>query len=449
MPSRGLNRKLSRWLAGGLILSTIIVGLFLRSAQNADAALQSDKLPYPRPDQACRSCHSRTDAEIEFASGETMPAAVDLEAIADSAHGMHDDSSLLCTDCHALADYRFPHDAVEEPDFRSYEIVKSTSCERCHQQPHLTGHPGAESENPVICTDCHQSHEVQPVDQWQEGGGTDVCAACHLESGVSLTDTNQLKQVIEGGLFAEKSGSMYCLACHSQPGLTMTFENGDEVSVTIDPDALHASVHGVENSWQELECSDCHGSISYPHEPKDATSAREYRVQKYEICGRCHENNYELTLDSVHGKARSEGNLEAAVCTDCHGAHDTPPPGEPREQISQTCRKCHSGIYDVYKDSVHGEALLEGNQDVPVCTNCHGVHDINDPTTELARVRSPELCAGCHADEELMSKYGISTDVFETYVADFHGETIELFNPEDPDAASNKAVCYDCHGVHN
>jgi hypothetical protein len=59
------------------------------------------------------------------------------------------------------------------------------------------------------------------------------------------------------------------------------------------------------------------------------------------------------------------------------------------------------------------------------------------------------LCANCHADEELMSEHDISTDVFETYVADFHGTTVQLFDPEDPDAAINKAVCYDCHGVHN
>ena len=48
-----------------------------------------------------------------------------------------------------------------------------------------------------------------------------------------------------------------------------------------------------------------------------------------------------------------------------------------------------------------------------------------------------------------MSKYGISTDVFDTYVADFHGTTVTLFEKQSPDAPSNKAVCYDCHGVHD
>jgi cytochrome c553 len=48
-----------------------------------------------------------------------------------------------------------------------------------------------------------------------------------------------------------------------------------------------------------------------------------------------------------------------------------------------------------------------------------------------------------------MSKYDISTDVFDTYVADFHGATVELFERQHPNQETNKAVCYDCHGVHN
>ena len=77
------------------------------------------------------------------------------------------------------------------------------------------------------------------------------------------------------------------------------------------------------------------------------------------------------------------------------------------------------------------------------------MHDIDSPTTVLARSRSPELCAGCHADEELMARYELSTEVFDTYVADFHGTTATLFEHQDPDIEVNTAVCYDCHGVHN
>jgi hypothetical protein len=62
---------------------------------------------------------------------------------------------------------------------------------------------------------------------------------------------------------------------------------------------------------------------------------------------------------------------------------------------------------------------------------------------------SPQICADCHADEELMKRHGISTVVFETYIADFHGTTVEVFSKITPDQETNKPVCVDCHGVHN
>jgi hypothetical protein len=48
-----------------------------------------------------------------------------------------------------------------------------------------------------------------------------------------------------------------------------------------------------------------------------------------------------------------------------------------------------------------------------------------------------------------MDRYGISTDVMETYVADFHGTTVILFEEITPDQETNKPVCVDCHGVHD
>jgi predicted CXXCH cytochrome family protein len=144
------------------------------------------------------------------------------------------------------------------------------------------------------------------------------------------------------------------------------------------------------------------------------------------------------------------GNENAAVCTDCHGNHYTPDPDEPRSRISYTCGQCHGTIFEEYADSVHGEALLaESNPDVAVCTDCHGVHSMPDPSLAAFRTSSPELCGKCHADDELMEQYDISTEVFDTYVDDFHGTTVALYDDQDPTAESNEAVCYDCHGVHD
>ena len=48
-----------------------------------------------------------------------------------------------------------------------------------------------------------------------------------------------------------------------------------------------------------------------------------------------------------------------------------------------------------------------------------------------------------------MAEYDISTHVFDTYLSEFHGTTVALFDQQDPNVATNKAVCFDCHGVHN
>ena len=100
------------------------------------------------------------------------------------------------------------------------------------------------------------------------------------------------------------------------------------------------------------------------------------------VCTGCHEEIAQRNHDGVHAKAIAEGKLDAATCADCHGNHAIHDPDQPRERVSQTCGKCHSTINDHYAQSVHGAALLgEDNPDVPVCTDCHGVHNIADPTT--------------------------------------------------------------------
>jgi len=424
------------------------VSISLEGLNIIQTLVQSDQ--HPDSDLACRACHSDTDATVEFPSGETFSAQVDMGILAASAHGTSSSDPLRCTSCHAASSYQFPHDDLEAADLRQYQIAKSASCEQCHGQPHITGHPGPESENPVVCTDCHGGHDVLTVEQLQAGEGTDACVDCHTQSGVELVNPAALTGLINAGLFSQQEiNNDYCLACHSQPDIEMEFPNGDTKSVTVDAMALHDSVHGAGNSWDELVCNDCHVDYRYPHEPLAVESAREFSIEKNQVCERCHEQKFDATLDSVHGEALMEGNLDAATCTDCHGAHDTPVPNEPRERISHTCAQCHGDIFDEYIESVHGEALTTGDPDVPTCIDCHGVHNIGDPTTILFRVRSPELCAGCHADEEMMSRHDISTDVFDTYVSDFHGTTTMLFDPEHPNADPTKAVCYDCHGVHN
>ena len=247
--------------------------------------------------------------------------------------------------------------------------------------------------------------------------------------------------------YAAQGDNDTCLGCHSIKDLSIKLASGEVLPLYVDPSVFNSSIHGVKG----LTCVSCHTNISgYPHPKLTAGDRRSFQLERYTQCQTCHPKEYEATLDSNHARALAGGNRNAAICTDCHGAHNVTTPASPRQKISTTCEKCHSTIYSQYANSVHGKALAEtSNPDVPVCTDCHGVHTQEDPTSIAFRLKSPELCGKCHGNQALMRKYGISTDVFNSYVADFHGTTVQLFEKQSPDQPSNEAVCIDCHGVHD
>jgi len=247
-----------------------------------------------------------------------------------------------------------------------------------------------------------------------------------------------------------------CLACHGEEGMSVTLESEEILLLSINAGKFAKSVHNLE----EIACVDCHTDITaFPHPERTANSLRELSLESYILCKECHLEEYDNTLDSVHGEHLAHGDTNAAICTDCHNPHTQarmthPLTGEilllEKVKIPATCARCHNTIYETYKDSVHGESLTENhNQDVPSCIDCHGVHNIQDPKTAEFKLDSPELCASCHADTEIMGKYEISTDVLESYVADFHGTTVTLFEQRFPEQDTNKPVCFDCHGIHD
>jgi hypothetical protein len=94
----------------------------------------------------------------------------------------------------------------------------------------------------------------------------------------------------------------------------------------------------------------------------------------------------------------------------------------------------------------------ERNSDVPVCTDCHKAHDIGNPLSAAYHQRIPEMCGNCHANKVIAERYGLSTDVVKSYLADFHGITLRFYQKQRETLdkpARPIAVCTDCHGTHN
>lgn len=244
---------------------------------------------------------------------------------------------------------------------------------------------------------------------------------------------------------AEDLSNDVCLACHGDSSASTTLANGKTFSLYVAHKALAGSVHAG------LACVDCHSDITaVPHATRTFANERSVSLAYYQICKQCHFAEYSRLLDGMHFEALAKGNTNAPTCVDCHGAHSITPPAHPRSRISQTCSRCHGAIAAEYVKSVHGKALLEqGNNDVPICTDCHHAHNNPNPLSASWHLQIPQLCAHCHANKQLMAKYGISTAVHTTYVSDFHGMTASLELGEKAQPRQFTATCTDCHGVHD
>jgi len=179
-------------------------------------------------------------------------------------------------------------------------------------------------------------------------------------------------------------------------------------------------------------------------------------------CLNCHKDQAGLFMPSAHAQA-------GISCVQCHGgdpqatnetAHATDNFKRPdgKKAIAELCASCHSDVRRMnpyglptdqlarYKTSKHGEQLFEHNdQQVAVCTDCHGVHDILKVKSPQARVfptNVPATCGRCHSDAKLMSQYKLPADIVEKYKTSYHAHL--LLDKGDLSAPT----CITCHGNH-
>ena len=238
-----------------------------------------------------------------------------------------------------------------------------------------------------------------------------------------------------------------CLACHTDPQLSTTTVDGKPLALHVDASVFAKSVHA------RLACADCHtGKSEVPHEPRNFSSHRDLTLAYDEQCRRCHFANYTKTLDSVHQASVARGDRTAPVCVDCHGSHDIQKPSAAAHAHLADLRALPRGCRRVVRARACTAATSRApaTADVPVCTDCHRSHDIGGPHQQQWELQTPELCGRCHANETLMKKYGLSTAVLRTYLADFHGKTASLRQHQGTTPNGRVvARCTDCHGVHD
>jgi cytochrome b subunit of formate dehydrogenase len=299
------------------------------------------------------------------------------------------------------------------------------------------------------------------------------CLDCHGQEGFSTTgpsggtislyiDRAVLQHSVHGGFdcrdchtgvgalpHPERLPSVDCASCHVNVGQTYTY-------------------HGFhqENPGQLMpDCHDCHGShdILPPSNPESTV----YSANLPKTCGRCHEDPaivgqhsipmiapVEIYEISVHAKARPDGSGLVATCIDCHSiegtAHKILAPVAPESSIfhfniPKTCGQCHTEILSQYQKGVHGQAAAKGETDSPICIDCHGAHAIlpvKDPKSRVSPTQvSMTVCAPCHEDRQLNIKYGLPTNIMESWRHSYHGL-------KSTDGDPNVANCASCHRSH-
>ncbi len=246
-------------------------------------------------------------------------------------------------------------------------------------------------------------------------------------------------------VYAQVGSNQYCLNCHRNP-LSKNLPDGTKVSLQIHSEKYIKSVHG-----RKLLCTACHTDIqTFPHPRRSYKDRRDLVMAYSKACTTCHVGKFKEFQEGVHWALLQAKDRRAPLCADCHGAHTISNDGLNGNNVPHACANCHPKVFSDYKKSVHGGALLnKRNTSVPSCATCHRSHTIEDPRKVEFRLNIPKLCADCHADEELMELYGISTHVVSTYLNDFHGVSVALYGAQNGAPARLTAVCTDCHGIHD
>ncbi len=297
------------------------------------------------------------------------------------------------------------------------------------------------------------------------------CLACHSDSTLSMevngktvslcVDENKLKHSIHGDLFA-------CVDCHKDVKNLVHETTPRKITCAeCHADAQQAYSHSmhskaIQTGKAAANCQDCHGGAHQILAADDAQSPVNHRNIPA-TCGRCHGQKFLMEpggesaqtfvsfQESVHGLATEKGSKKAAVCTDCHGAHEILSANDQKSSIYKfnvpaTCGKCHAAIATTFMQSIHGQAIARGNGLAPVCTDCHGIHSIKahvDPNSSVSQQNiTHDTCARCHEGVRLTQEFGVAGNRVSSYLDSYHGLASE-------GGSVVVANCASCHGVHN
>ncbi|MCF6319267.1 MAG: hypothetical protein L3J83_08325 [Proteobacteria bacterium] len=315
------------------------------------------------PNKVCLDCHLKNPEKGEYLLSETGDTIqFDLSHLANSVH-----SKIECTKCHT---------SVSPKLDRPCETAERVDCSNCHidlanvyfSSGHGKGFLQNNKDVPY-CTDCHGTHTTKTrfddTSPTYRGNIPKLCGRCHKEDG----QANQMGHLKEVDAYFD-----YTTSIHGR-GLT---NKGLLVSAV---------------------CTDCHTTH---HELKESDSLSSVHPSNVSLtCAKCHKSIYDDYKLSEHSTDHNTGEHEYPTCATCHPAHFISEIDQDKfmNEITVQCGKCHEKLSSTYKDTYHGKAYLLGDLDAARCSDCHGAHKIlrvDNPNSMVGDNNIVNTCKECH-----------------------------------------------------
>ena len=314
-------------------------------------------------DNTCLKCHEKNETH-KVVNHLDVSLKVTVSELAGSTH-----KTITCVKCHSDVTVNMA---------RPCTTAGKVDCSNCHAAESevyfQSGHGEAyfnKKPNAPYCTNCHGSHGIKPksdeTSPIYRSSIPKLCGECHRTGGKALEGTN----LVERDAFQDYSNSVHGKSL-SEKGL------------------LSAAV-----------CTDCHTSHRELKESDPRSSVNPKNIAS--TCGNCHKGIYNKYITSDHAYRPKEGNLKYPTCGTCHTAHTITKVHQDKfmSEITVQCGKCHTKLAETYLETYHGKVYQLGYLQAARCSDCHGAHNILKITNRNSSVSPQNIvatCQKCHAD---------------------------------------------------
>jgi predicted CXXCH cytochrome family protein len=313
--------------------------------------------------QICLKCHE-TDKAFKTVNNKIVSLKVNKTDFVNSAH-----KNIACDKCHTDV-------TTGNKSGRPCATVNKVDCSICHEAVSNiyinSGHGKAyfsKKSNAPYCTDCHGTHKVQT--RYDESSPTNrasipkLCGKCHNKNGKAVINTH-LKEI---DAFSDYSSSVH------GKGL---MEKG-----------LLASAI----------CTDCHTSHNILKESDTSSTVNSLHIAA--TCGKCHKSIYSDYLSSDHSILKNTKDKKFPTCANCHTAHTVTEIDKDQflTEITLQCGACHKKLSETYMETYHGKAYTLGDLKAARCSDCHGAHKIlnmANPESSVGQKNIVKTCKKCH-----------------------------------------------------